>query len=261
MRELFNMWNNTKMIVLVALSAALYAAILIPFKVVLPFIPGFTELRPASVIPILTSLFFGPAAVWGAGFGNLIGDILGGTFGIASSFGFIGNLLYALIPYRIFRAFSITEPSMKRSKPLLLFILSVFLASAACGGFIGWGVEILGLIPFAALSSIIFLNNFIVSLILGPLLLPILYPRIRAWNLFYANIIEEVKPKRLWVLWFIIFVIGTLGLFLLGNLISLGLYKSALLGAGFTRGSVGGLSFGLWLLPFVILMLLGIAFL
>ena len=40
MKEVFAMWKNTKMIVLVALTAAIYAAILIPFKAI-PIIPGF----------------------------------------------------------------------------------------------------------------------------------------------------------------------------------------------------------------------------
>ena len=42
MAELFRMWSNTRMVVLTAICAALYAAILIPFKVV-PLIPGITE--------------------------------------------------------------------------------------------------------------------------------------------------------------------------------------------------------------------------
>jgi energy-coupling factor transport system substrate-specific component len=46
MRDLIAMWANTRMVVLTAMSASLYAAILIPFKV-LPLIPGVTEfLRP-----------------------------------------------------------------------------------------------------------------------------------------------------------------------------------------------------------------------
>ena len=48
------------MVVLTALSAALFAAILIPFKI-LPIIPGVTEIRPANAIPIVCSLWFGPA--------------------------------------------------------------------------------------------------------------------------------------------------------------------------------------------------------
>ena len=46
MREIVSMWANTRMVVLAALTAALYAALLIPFKPI-PIIPGFTELRPA----------------------------------------------------------------------------------------------------------------------------------------------------------------------------------------------------------------------
>ena len=48
MRELGAMWRNTRMVVLCAISAALYAAVLVPFKVV-PLIPGVTELRPVAL--------------------------------------------------------------------------------------------------------------------------------------------------------------------------------------------------------------------
>src|SRR5579862_4369662 len=76
--ELRAMWRNTRMIVLCAISAALYAAILVPFKVV-PLIPGVTELRPANAIPIVCSFLFGPAAAWGSAIGNMIGDFFGGV--------------------------------------------------------------------------------------------------------------------------------------------------------------------------------------
>ncbi len=42
MKEIFFMWKDTRMVVLTALSAAIYAAVLIPFKPI-PIIPGFTE--------------------------------------------------------------------------------------------------------------------------------------------------------------------------------------------------------------------------
>ncbi len=59
--ELTQVWRDTRQIVLVAQIAAIYAAILIPFKVGIPLIPGFAELRPANTIPIVNSLLFGPA--------------------------------------------------------------------------------------------------------------------------------------------------------------------------------------------------------
>src|SRR5207244_10092133 len=92
--ELFAMWSNTRMVVLTAICAALYAAILIPFKVV-PLIPGITEVCPANAIPVVCSFLFGPAAAWGSAFGNLIGDFFGGL-GPGDLFGFLANLLYGL---------------------------------------------------------------------------------------------------------------------------------------------------------------------
>ena len=65
MREAVAMWRNTRLVVLTAVSASLYAAILIPFKV-LPLIPGVTELRPANAVPVVCSFLFGPAGAWGA---------------------------------------------------------------------------------------------------------------------------------------------------------------------------------------------------
>ena len=73
MRELLAVWKNTRLVVQVALTAGLYTAILIPFKPI-PLVPGITEVRPANAIPIVCALLFGPAAAWGAAFGNLIGD-------------------------------------------------------------------------------------------------------------------------------------------------------------------------------------------
>src|SRR5256885_9788403 len=109
MRELFAMWSNTRMVVLTAISAALYAAILIPFKVV-ALIPGITEFRPANAVPIVCSFLFGPAAAWGAAFGNLIGDFFGGL-GPGDLFGFLANLLYGLVPYAVWEAAPTRPPA------------------------------------------------------------------------------------------------------------------------------------------------------
>jgi hypothetical protein len=51
--DLFGVWRDTRQLVLAAQVAAIYAAVLIPFKVGIPIIPGFVELRPANAIPVL----------------------------------------------------------------------------------------------------------------------------------------------------------------------------------------------------------------
>jgi energy-coupling factor transport system substrate-specific component len=110
--ELFGMWRNTRMVVLTAICASLYGAILIPFKVA-PIIPGVTELRPANALPVVCSFLFGPAGAWGAAFGNLIGDFFGGL-GPGDLFGFAGNLLFGLVPYSVWQAVTDAPPVPSR---------------------------------------------------------------------------------------------------------------------------------------------------
>ena len=118
MKEVFTMWKHTKMVVLVALSAALYAALLIPFKAI-PLIPGITEVRPASALPVVFGILFGPAGAWGSAIGNLIGD-LGGTLGLGSLFGFVGNFMFAYVPYKVWQNIGLIrkddEPKLNSKK-------------------------------------------------------------------------------------------------------------------------------------------------
>jgi len=203
MKDLLTLWKHTRMVVLVALTAAVYAAILIPFKVAIPIIPGFTEVRPANVIPVICSLMFGPAAAWGAAFGNLAGDIYGGTFGPGSAFGFVGNFLYGYLPYKLWahrpRRLAANEPAMTSARQVVDYAAAAVLASAACAFVIAWGVNALGLVPFAVLGPIIATNNAAVAIILGPPLMRILYPRVRRWGLLYQDVMpaEDLSRGRL----------------------------------------------------------------
>ena len=307
MKELIAMWRNTRMIVLTAVIAAVYAAVLVPFKVALPLIPGFTEVRPANVIPIVCSLMFGPAAAWGSAIGNTIGDALGGTFGPGTFFGFIGNFFFGFIPYRMWRALGKGEPVaesrrstaisaaaglaagaaivlyytlLAESSPWLIvavaiaafvsiflvlrflsirYFLIIFSASAACGLFIGWGVHILGLVPFPALGNIIVINNLAASAVLGPILLPALYPAVKRMGLIYTDIMEESEfsRSRSWGGGLMIIAVA-LGL-IVGNWITIGGYDLSALGAGFGQTVVGQGGLGLGLAPFLILILVAAA--
>ena len=195
MKEVITMWKNTKMIVLAALTAAIYAAILIPFKAI-PLIPGFTEIRPGNMIPVAFGLFFGPAGAWGAAIGNTIGDLIGGTFGPGSMFGFVGNFLFAYIPYKLWMNLGILkddemEPDCKSPKKIAVFIINAILASAACGLFIAWGVDLLGFVPFSVLGTIIPMNNAIAACVLGLVLTVLLFPRIKKWDLYWLDVMPE----------------------------------------------------------------------
>ena len=198
MREVITMWRHTKMVVLVALTAGVYAAILVPLKGI-PLIPGVTEIRPANVIPVVFSLLFGPAAAWGAAFGNLIGDFFG-TLGLGSIFGFVGNFFYGLVAYKLWGKMgplSSHQPLDSRSgRSVLEYLLLAFLASAVCAAFIAWGLELVGIVPFGVVGPIITLNNFLAAAVLGPFLLWLLYPRAKRWDILWTEIMEPGEISR-----------------------------------------------------------------
>ncbi len=184
MREVWRMWNYASMVVLTVLTAGLFAAILIPFKGI-PLIPGLTELRPANVIPLVFGVLFGPAGAWGAAFGNLIGDFFG-TLGIGSFFGFWGNFLAAYLPYKMWQ----NRPLDRLPRHLPRFVAAVILGAASCALVIGFGVETFKLLPFAIIAVAVLVNNGLIALILGPLLLKLLAPRVSRWDLNWRELMD-----------------------------------------------------------------------
>lgn len=103
MRDAIEMWKEPRLVVLTAVCAAVYAAAMIPFKVLVIF-PGLAEVRPAAALPVVFSFLFGPAGAFGAGFGNVVGDMLGGMLGPGSLFGFAANFAYGYVPYKLWQA-------------------------------------------------------------------------------------------------------------------------------------------------------------
>lgn len=224
MKELLTMWRHTRMVILVALTAAVYAAVLIPFKAI-PLIPGITEIRVAQIIPPVASLLFGPAAAWGTAIGNLIGDLFG-TFGPGSFFGFIGNFFLGFIPYALWGRLGFLssgqEPAMKNSRQVVEFVAVVLVSAVACAVIIAWGLEVLGLLPFAVLGNIITLNNFVFPAIVGPILLGLLYGRVKRWGLLWTQIMpaEDVSTGR-GTVGTGLAIVGSFGAYALGNWISI----------------------------------------
>ncbi len=263
MKEIFTMWRHTQMVVLVALSAAIYAAVLIPFKG-FTIIPGFTEVRPANVFPFVFGLLFGPAGAWGAAIGNLIGDFFG-TLGIGSIFGFVGNFFLGFLPYKLwgsfFRRGENMEPNVNSGKKLAVYAAVTILASAVCAVWIAWFNDLIGFVPFAALASIITVNNAIAGLVLGPVVLLVLYPRVKRWGLLWTEIMlpDEVPAGRGGPLGNILVWVGGIGALVVGLILGLGLYDQGLAAAGFApdAGGAGGATLGLVLIPFLALIVVG----
>ncbi|CAN5270978.1 QueT transporter family protein [soil metagenome] len=249
MKEVFTMWRHTQLVVLTALSAAIYAAVLIPFKG-FPIVPGFIELRPANVFPVVFGLLFGPAGAWGAAIGNLIGDFFG-TLSLGSLAGFVGNFFLALLPYKLwsvyFRSDENMEQNVNSGKKLAVYIAVAFLASTVCALIIAWFIALLRLVPFTIGLISIISNNAIMSIVLGPVLLLALYPRVKRWGLLWTEIMEpeEVSTPRLRGIGNILVWVGGIGGAVVGLVLSL------------TGASPMGAGVGLALIPFLIVIVVG----
>ncbi|PKO13338.1 MAG: hypothetical protein CVU39_19225 [Chloroflexi bacterium HGW-Chloroflexi-10] len=260
MKEVITMWKNTRMIILVALSAAIYAAFLIVFKGGIPIVPGITEVRPANVFPPVFSLLFGPAGAWGSAIGNLIGDLFGGTLGIGSIFGFFGNFFLGFIPYKmwgsVFGLVSKKDMSLvtNTGKKIAAFEIVALTAAAACGIIIAWYLDLAGIVPFAFLSITITINNFAAAVILGPILLSLLYPRVKRWGLVWTDIMDpkDVSAGKARNLGSILMMVGSLGGLVVGLLVASGLAGQTIYGFS---GEQGQVSVWLSVLPFLILIL------
>src|SRR5215216_1824020 len=251
MREAFAMWRHTQMVVLVALSAAIYAALLIPFKGI-PLVPGFIEIRPANAFPVVFGLLFGPAGAWGAAIGNLIGDFFG-TLSLGSIGGFVGNFFLAYLPYKMwgayFRSDENVETNVNSGKKLGVYIAVVVVASVACAVIISWWVALLGFIPFQVTLPLIVFNNAIMAGVLGPILLLALYPRVKRWGLLWTEIMEpeevSASSSRLRGIGNVLVWVGGIGGAVVGLILSL------------TGASPMGASLGLALIPFLIVIVVG----
>jgi energy-coupling factor transport system substrate-specific component len=175
MQHALLMWKNTRMIVLTAVCAAIYAATLIAFKTVVPIIPGVTEVRVAGVFPMTFGFLFGPAGAWGLAIGNVIGDIFGGTLSPVSIAGFIGNFLMGYLPYTLWSTLLPVSNGTyawdaSNVRNWLTYIVIAFISGTAAAVIIGTFADAIGMVPYTIISKIITINNFISSLI-GVLLL------------------------------------------------------------------------------------------
>jgi energy-coupling factor transport system substrate-specific component len=184
MHELFSVWSKTKQIVIVAITAAVYAGTLIPFKPI-QIIPGLTELRPASVIPVLFGVLFGPAAAWGAAIGNLIADFFG-MLSPVSIFGFIANFLFSYVAFLLWRSFVKHEVVMDFKHITVFALISIF-ASLTCAIVVSFGVWVFKLAPYKVIFIVVFVNNSLMAGILGPILMKLLYKRIEKTGLLYQK--------------------------------------------------------------------------
>jgi energy-coupling factor transport system substrate-specific component len=152
-----------------------------------------------------------------------------------------------LLPYKMWSAYfrrrENIEPNMDSGKKLAVYIAIALLASTACAVIIAWFVDLLGLIPFTVALILILFNNAIMGIVLGPILLRALYPRVKRWGLLWTEIMnpEEVSASRFRRIGNLLVWIGVIGAVVVGLIL------------GLSEEAPGGFGIGIGLIPSLVL--------
>lgn len=192
MREFLSMWKYRSMFMLFVFSALLYLIILLPFE------SGFIsfdlkDFQPLTALPVVLGLFFGPAGVLGAGAGAFFVDLYGGL-SMMTIFMIIGNMLMALLSYRLWDKLFVQNDSLlmipKSNKRI--FVINLFLVvviSAMGKAFVlGLGDVILNDGVFYSKGISIFINDALGGLLLSIIFILVFLNRLRIWEMIWSDL-------------------------------------------------------------------------
>lgn len=172
----------------VAIVAALFGGGLAIFAGVV-FVPGIAYLRPAQAFTTVFGILFGLPGAMGSAVGNFIGDIFAGTLTLGSVAGFIGNFMSAYVPYRI--VYAARRADLSSLRDAATYAWAVVAGAFVIAFYIPWWLAVLSIIPsevaWTAVFGNIWLNGLITPWILGFILLKILYPYVKRWNMYWAD--------------------------------------------------------------------------
>ena len=167
------------------------------------------------------------------------------------------NFLYGFLPYRAWRALSDGDPLPRTAAQWLAFTAVVAVSAGACALVVGWGLNVLGFVPFALLANVVFFNNFVMAMVLAPLLLRAVYPRVKAAGLRIDDLVLPAPRARgVRRLGLALVVLGVVGGFIAGNAISTGQVEIAAL-ASVPPGPRAA-QVGVGVAPFLLLVLFGL---
>ena len=194
MKEFLSMWKYRSMFILFIFSALLYLIILLPFE------SGFItfdlkDFQPLTALPVVLGLFFGPAGVLGAGTGAFFVSLYGGL-SMMTIFMIIGNMLMALLSYRLWDKLFVQNDSLlmipKSNKRI--FVINLFLVvviSAMGKAFVlGLGDVILNEEVFYSKGISIFINDALGGLLLSIISILVFLNRLRIWEMIWSDLMR-----------------------------------------------------------------------
>lgn len=125
-----------------AVLVAVYLIVSVPFKV-MEIIPGFTDIRPVSMLMPVYGIFFGIPGCTAFAIGNLITDIVSDSLRWSCIAGFAANFIGPFCYYLFWTRISRQSFSLRDGKSILKHIIIILIDAILVAGIIT---------PFVALS-------------------------------------------------------------------------------------------------------------
>ena len=167
MHELAAVWTDRNGRIWIGATALFYVLVLIPFNY--PGIDIFgISLRPAAFMLVTLGILFGPAAAWGLGIGNIVGDFFGGSWSAMSIFGFLVNLLIPYLSYRFFHRLMRGRSVRRDCHTIVCFLAVSLIVVCTCMVFLAACGTVFFDRPFLAKATGYLGNNLFWAMVVGP---------------------------------------------------------------------------------------------
>ena len=168
------MFRNSKLhpavkgALMVVILLLVYLIVAIPFKV-MSVIPGFTDIRPVSLLQPVYGVFFGIPGCIAFAIGNLIGDIVSDSLRWSSIAGFVSNFAAPFLFYLFWCRLSKTPFSLRTGKSLLkqtaVILVSAIMQAVMITPFVVWF--------YPDVSGLVFASSVMTNCTVFPLMLGI----------------------------------------------------------------------------------------
>lgn len=176
-------WNALT-IALIAVSAAIYIA---GRPIQFQFIPGIGGFNPTlGLAPIFAVLFGLPGAI-GVTFSMPIGDAISGALTLGSVAGFLSHTFVTWLPYKMVKTPNWKMPAAIASYVLWAVIVGPIIHAIVIPGWLDFTSVLPPAVAWGAVTPSIMLNHGLMGAIVGLVLMPILYPVVKARGLYWKD--------------------------------------------------------------------------
>lgn len=176
-------WNSTT-IALIAISAAIYIA---GRPIQFQFIPGIGGFNPTlGLAPVFSVLFGLPGAI-GVTFSMPIGDAISGALTLGSVAGFLSHTFVTWLPYKLVRTPNWKIPAAIASYYLWAVIVGPVIHSIVIPGWLDFTNVLPSAVAWGGVTPAIWVNHGVMGAIVGAVLIPTLYPVVKARGLYWKD--------------------------------------------------------------------------